>query len=93
MEGRVPADQAPVALEVAAVELVEEGDLPFLLRVGAHHARAREVLLHPRRELGEDLLHALEEHVDLVAEDLGHHRDERQRGERRERHAGVDVEQ
>ena len=56
-----------------------------LLRVGAHHARAGQVLLHQRVQLGELRLHLLEAVVDLPSEVAHQHGDQHQRHERQSR--------
>ena len=70
----------PVAAHVLVVGGLEARDLVRLLRVGAHHARARTG--SPARcafMLGELRLHRLEAVVDAAAEVAHQHRDEQQR--------------
>ena len=69
---------------------VEGRDLRVLLRVGAHDADAREVLLRARRDLREEVLNLLEADVHLLAEVLDRQRDERHRHEEQQRQAHAD---
>ncbi len=54
-------------------------DLRLFLHVGADHARAGEVFLRPRRNLGEHGLNAFEALVNPPSEVLDHDADNRQR--------------
>jgi hypothetical protein len=76
------ADEPAVALHQLAARLFEAGHLLGFLRVGPHHARAREVLLRERGQLRELRLHRLEAVVDLASEVPDEHGDEHQRDER-----------
>src|SRR5213078_1526290 len=56
----VEADEREVAFGVLPVEIVEDGDLGVLLRVGAHDAHAGKILLRARGNVREELLYFLE---------------------------------
>ena len=88
---RVYADESEIALGVFAVEIFEDRDLRFLLRVGAHHADAREVLLRACGNLREEILYLLETRVHLLPEEFHRQRDERHRHEEQERQAHADA--
>ena len=64
MEDPRDANQLRVAARIELVERAELVDLVVLARERAHHAHAREVLLHARRETREETLNRLEAAVD-----------------------------
>ena len=67
---------SPVAAQVLLVGGLEARHLVRLLGVGAHHARAGEVLLHDRADLAELRLHGFEAVVDAAPEVPHEHGDE-----------------
>ena len=66
------SDQLQTARNVFLVGFFESLDLRLFLHVGANHARAGEVLLGPRGNIGKHRLDALKALVDLSTEILHH---------------------
>jgi hypothetical protein len=91
IEGAVHPHQAPVAPHVLVVHRGEALELRLLLRVGAHHAGARQVLLHEGGHVGQLCLHALEPVVDAAAEVAHQQRNQHERQQREQQQAGADA--
>ena len=72
-------------LEDPRAAFAELGELVVLAGEDAHDARADDVLLGRRRDVGDALLHVLEDRLEAAAEAPGDHQ---QRGQKGERHEG-----
>ena len=70
---------------------LERLDLVFLLAESAHDADSGEILLYPRGDVAEIVLHRFEADVNLLAEDLHQRGNDRERNERHEGHHPIDA--
>ncbi len=68
-EKRRELGEPDVLGDVVLIEQLELPDLGLLLRVGANHAHAGEILLHAAADVGEHLLDGFETIVDAAAEE------------------------